>query len=469
MTTANGTTTVGDRDGLTVGTPPPGPGGSAAAEPPRRIPRRAVVSWVLYDLANTIFSMGGVSLYFSLYVRDAVGAARADSTYSLITAISMGLIFIASPLLGAMTDRARRRMPFLITSTLVCVILTALLARGGFFITAILFIGANVAYQAGLQFYDAMLPEVSTEANRGKISGIGVGVGYLGSYIAVGLGLSAVFGSADKPFLFLMIACFFLLFALPCFLFVKERGNPNPRPVFSLTMVRESTAETIRTLRSGSEYPGLVRFLVGRVFYTDAINTVISIMALYTVNVAVSTGLSEQAGEDQAKLILMTAITFAVIGGFAWGWLVDRLGPKRTLDRVLYCWMGIFLLAAAVGILGLPLAALYVVACAAGFALGGIWAADRPLMLRLTPPWRIGEFYGLYGMVGRFSAVTGPLVWAGVTAVTIRMLGLEPKVGQGIAVLVLLTMILVSYAILRPVTDTPRNWTPPSLPDSGSR
>ena len=441
-------------------TPPPEPPGHADA--PRDVPRRAVVSWVLYDLANTIFAMGVTSLYFGLWVRDAVGAERADSVYGLITAISMGLIFIASPLLGAMTDRARRRMPFLIASTLICVVFTALLARAGFYITALFFIIANVAYQAGLQFYDAMLPEVSTEANRGKISGIGVGVGYLGSYIAVGLGLDAVFGSRDKPFLFLMIGCFFLLFALPCFLFVKERGNPNPRPVFSPAMVRESTAETLRTLRSGSEYPGLVRFLVGRVFYTDAINTVISIMALYTVNVAISTGLSEDAGEQQAKLILMTAITFAVIGGFTWGWLADRLGPKRTLDYVLFCWVGIFMLAAAVGILGLPLSALYVVACAAGFALGGIWAADRPLMLRLTPPTRIGEFYGLYGMVGRFSAVTGPLVWAGVTAVTIRSMGLEPKVGQGIAVLVLLSMVIISYIILRPVTDTPRNWKTPA-------
>ena len=431
-------------------------------EPERSIPRRAVASWVLYDLANTIFAMGVTSLYFGLWVREAVGPERADSVYGLITAISMGLIFVASPLLGAMTDRARRRMPFLIVSTLVCVVFTALLARAGFYVTALCFIVANVAYQAGLQFYDAMLPEVSTEANRGRISGIGVGVGYLGSYIAVGLGLNAVFGSDDKPFLFLMIGCFFLLFAIPCFLFVKERGNPNPRPVFSLTMVRESTAETIRTLRSGGEYPGLLRFLVGRVFYTDAINTVISIMALYTVNVAISTGLSEDAGEQQAKLILMTAITFAVLGGFAWGWLVDRVGPKRTLDYVLYCWIGIFMLASAVGILGLPLSALYVVACAAGFALGGIWAADRPLMLRLTPPTRIGEFYGLYGMVGRFSAVTGPLVWAGVTAVTIRALGLEPKVGQGIAVLVLLSMVIISYIILRPVTDTPRNWKTPN-------
>ncbi len=425
-------------------------------EVPRVIPRRAVVSWVLYDLANTIFSMGVVSLYFSLYVRENVGEERVDSVYGLITAVSMGFIFIVSPLLGAMTDRARRRMPFLIASTVICVVLTALLGRGSFMLTVVLFILANIAYQAGLQFYDAMLPEVSTEENRGKIGGIGVGVGYLGSYIAVGLGLAAVFGTEDKSRLFLMIAVCFLLFAIPCFLFVKQRPNPNPRPVFNLQMVRESTAETLRTLRGGAEYPGLIRFLVGRVFYADAINTVISVMALYTVNVAIGTGLTTEQGEEQAKLILLCAITFAVLGGFAWGWLADRLGPKKTLDHVLRLWMLIFIAFASIGIVGLPIATLYIVASTAGFALGGIWAADRPLMLRLTPPARIGEFYGLYGMVGRFAAITGPLLWAGVTYVTITVGGMIPRVGQGIASLMLLIMMIVSYFILRPVKDEKR-------------
>jgi len=430
----------------------------ASSQESRVIPKRAVVSWVLYDLANTIFSMGVVSVYFSTWVRDQVGALRADYVYGVITAISMGLIFIASPILGAMTDRARRRMPFLVVSTLICVAFTALLARGGFLFTALCFTVANVAYQAGLQFYDAMLPEVSHEGNRGKISGIGVGVGYLGSYIAVGLGMDAVFGSQDKPFLFTMIALFFLIFALPCFLFVKERGNPHPREVFSLAMVRESTSETLRTIRSGKEYPGLVRFLVGRVFYTDPINTVISIMMLYTINVAEHTGLTHEQGESTGKIVMMTAISFAVVGGFVWGWVVDRVGPKRTLNYVLFLWVGVFLLAAAIGMLGLPLATLYVVACSAGVALGGVWAADRPYMLRLTPPSRIGEFYGLYGMVGRFSAITGPLIWAIVTRVTIGTFGLEPNVGQGIGVLVLLVLIIVSYVILQPVTDAPRDW-----------
>jgi UMF1 family MFS transporter len=420
----------------------------------RHIPRRAVASWVLYDLANTIFSMGVISLYFPLFIRNVTGPARDNTVYGLVTALSMAIIFLLSPLLGAMTDRARRRMPFLIVSTLACVGFTLVLARSPFTIAVICFVIANIAYQAGLQFYDALLPEVSTEENRGRIGGIGIGVGYLGSFLAVGL--SFVIGGLPNQFT--AVALLFLAFAVPCFLFVRERGNPDPQPI-NLSMVRESTRETIRTLRSSQQYPGLLRFLIGRVFYTDAINTVIIIMVLYTTNVAVANGMTDAASEDQAAIVMMVAISFAVVGGFLWGALTDRWGPKHTLNWVLRAWMGVFLLAALVGIATLPLWALYIVACLAGLSLGGVWAADRPYMLRLTPPARIGEFYGLYGMVGRFSAITGPLIWAGVTFLTITMLELQPQVGQGIGILTLLVLVIISYTILQKVSDAPRKWT----------
>lgn len=421
------------------------------------IPRRSVVSWVLYDLANTIFSMGVVSMYFSFYIRSEVGAEHADSAYGLITALSMGIIFIMSPTLGAMTDRARRRMPFLVWSTLLCVAFTALLGQAPYRVTMLLFVAANAAYQAGLQFYDAMLPEVTTEENRGRISGIGVGVGYLGSFIAVGLGL--YFGTSDLPKLFGLIAIVFLIFALPCFVFVHERGNRNPRPVFDWQAIKGSTRDTIETFRNGRRYPGLIRFLVGRVFYTDAINTVITIMTLYTVNVAVASGQAEAAAKQTAQWIMMVAISFAVVGGLFWGWLVDRIGPKRTLDIVLRLWVTTFVAAASMGLMHLPLWLFFVVASSAGVALGGIWAADRPLMLRLTPPDRIGEFYGLYGMVGRFSAITGPVIWAVVAKLTIENGLMKPEQGQGVGVLVLLILVGIAYYILRPVSDERRDWS----------
>jgi UMF1 family MFS transporter len=429
-------------------------------EPQRVIPRRAVISWILYDLANVIFSMGVISLYFSLFVRAEVGSERADSLLGRISALSMGIMFCLSPLLGAMTDRARKRMPFLVWATLICCACTALIARGPFFVSAILFIIANGGYQAGVQFYDSLLPDVTTEENRGRINGIAVGLGYTGSYIAVGAGLLMSSKNHDFPFAnyFLFVAIAFLAIAFPCFVFVGEKGNDHPREIFTWKAVTESAAQTIHTLKSGNKYPGLLRFLLGRAFYTDAINTVILFMSLYTVNVAISTGLTKEDGEQKAQLVLMSAITAAIFGGIIWGFVVDRLGPKRTLTIVLYGWITTFILASFVGFLNLHIRWLFVVACMAGICLGGTWASDRPLMLRLTPPDRVGEFYGLYGMVGRFSAVTGPLLWGATTWITVEQGHMPVVRGEAFAILSLLGMMLVAFAILRSVSDEPRDW-----------
>jgi UMF1 family MFS transporter len=414
----------------------------------RTIPTRAVGAWVLYDLANTIFSMGVVSTFFALYVRSEVGAAAADGVVSLVNTISMAIILVVSPMLGAMTDRARRRMPFLVWSTIGCCVFTAVIARGPLALSGALFVLANVLYQAGLQFYDALLPEVSTPDNRGRISGIGVGLGYLGSFFAIGLGYVITSHAPRFP----VIALLFMVFALPCFFLVHERGNPNPQPVFNWKAIAASTSQTIRTLRSGAEYPGLLRFLIGRVFYTDAVNTVIIYMLLYVVNVATTTGLEVRAAETMSLNVMAIAIAFAVIGGVIWGFIVDRLGPKRTLNRVLELWIATFLLAAVVGLVRLPAVTLYLVAIMAGVAMGGTWAADRPFMLRLTPPDRIGEFYGLYGMVGRFSAITGPILWWIVVAIVQRAGG-SPLMGQAFAIMTLLGMVIASYVILKPVPE----------------
>jgi UMF1 family MFS transporter len=426
----------------------------------RVIPRRAVVSWIVYDLANVIFSMGVTSLYFSLFVRTAVGSERADSLLGRISAVSMGIMFCLSPLLGAMTDRARKRMPFLMWATIICCAATALIGRGPFAVSALLFVIANGAYQAGVQFYDSLLPEVTTEKNRGRINGIAIGLGYIGSYIAVGSGL--LMSSKGHPFpfanYFLFVSAAFLALATPCFLFVRERGNDNPRSIFTYDAVAESLRQTIQTLKEGHRFPGLLRFLVGRAFYTDAINTVILFMSLYTVNVAISTGLTKENGEQKAQLVLMSAITAAIVGGVLWGFIVDRVGPKRTLNVVLGGWVLTFALAASIGFLHLPIMWLFVVACAAGICLGGTWASDRPLMLRLTPPERVGEFYGLYGMVGRFSAVTGPLIWGATTWITVEKSGMPVLTGEAFAILSLLAMVLIAFSILRRVSDAPRDW-----------
>ena len=145
---------------------------------------------------------------------------------------------------------------------------------------------------------------------------------------------------------------------------------------------------------------------------------------------------------------------------FAWGRVVDRLGPKRTLSRVLGCWAVTLGTAALIPVAGLPPLLFFGVAALAGVSLGGTWAADRPYMLVLSPPAKVGEFYGLYSMIGRFSAVVGPLLWAYVAE--------DLALGRPASVAVLFLMVVVAWVILRGVDDRPRDWMPEELGIAGS-
>jgi UMF1 family MFS transporter len=157
----------------------------------------SIFSWAFYDLGNTIFSVLIVSFYFGLWVvSDDVGGT--DSDYGYANAASMALVFLTAPLIGALSDQARRRMPFLFVTTLACVAFTAMLGyqKDGWSkstiltVSLIFFVIANYFYQAGLIFYDSTLATISTPGNKGRIGGIGIGVGYVGSLIGI---LSALY------------------------------------------------------------------------------------------------------------------------------------------------------------------------------------------------------------------------------------------------------------------------------------
>jgi UMF1 family MFS transporter len=420
---------------------------------PRTISKLAVAGWVSYDLGNTVFSFNIVSIYLPLWVVNDMGGR--DSDYGLANSISMGLMFLTAPLLGAVSDQAGRRMPYLLVTTLLCVGLTLFIGQGGLATSLVLFAAANFFYQAGLVFYDALLAVVSTPENRGKIGGIGIGVGYLGSFLGVGTGL-LVLGQnpSAKPLVFEITAILFLVFALPCFLFVREPRRPDAKPL-GLATLRGAVAELSYTLRRVGQYPGLGRFLIGRVFYADAANTLIAFMGIY---VSTEVGFAE----TQTQILLLLGIAFGVIGGLCWGPIVDRAGPKRTLDAVLLVWLAVFVLVAAIGGLNLPGWLFWIVGPLSGVALGGLWTADRPLMLQLSPPRYLGQFYGLYAMVGRFAAILGPLLWSIVVD------GLH--LGRPVAVLTLAIWVVASLVILRGVPNAPRAWGPDDLiPVEGER
>ncbi|MDQ7065208.1 MAG: MFS transporter [candidate division KSB1 bacterium] len=399
------------------------------------IPRSAVLSWAMYDLANTIFSMNIVSFYFSVWVVNKMGGTDAD--YSFANAFSMGLMFLSAPVLGALSDQISRRMPFLIFTTVTCVVFTALLGMGGLFLSIVFFIIANYMFQAGLIFYDSLLPVVSTEENRGRVGGLGIGLGYVGSFIGMGSGL-LLLNKIGYVGVFRMTALLFFVFALPCFIFVHEPVSDRARQIDLGAMVRGAFQQVFKTIRHAREFPGLLRFLVGRLFYTDPVNTIIVFMGIYVTNEVGFT-------ESEAQVLMLVAIAAAVVGGFIWGVVVDRFQPARSLLWVLISWKVAILGAFLIAVLGLPKALFWGVACLAGISLGGTWAADRPLMLKLAPKEFLGEFYGLYSMVGRFASVVGPLLWG----LIVNTLGW----GRPAAVFSLLLLLIVAYIILLPLKE----------------
>ncbi len=405
---------------------------------------KVVLSWALYDLANTIFSMNIVSLYFSLWVVNVMGGS--DAAYGYANSLSMFLMFLSAPILGALSDQTARRVPFLVVSTLLCVFFTALLGMGGLVLSLAFFVLANYMFQAGLIFYDSLLPVVSTEENRGRVGGLGIGLGYLGSFIGVGSGL-LLLDRIGYVGVFRLSAALFLLFALPCFLFVKE-----PRPAGKMRITRTMLVNALRqvsqTVRHAQQFPGLIRFLIGRIFYTDPVNTVIVFMGIYVTNEVGFTA-------TQAQIVLLVSIASAVLGGLAWGVVVDRIGPKRSLNIVLIMWMAALALAVFIAVLDLPPSLFWLVSLTAGMALGGTWSSDRPYMLRLSPPRYIGEFYGLYSMVGRFASIIGPFMWGFI----VDTLGL----GRPAAIISLLVFIVIAFVILQGVDDHPREWAPDLL------
>ena len=420
-------------------------GGLAALTPSGR----AIVplGWALYDFANTIFSFAVVSGAIGIWLIQPgqFGARDGNVLLSAAILISVGLNAIVSPILGAISDRAGRRLPYLLFFTALCIVPTAFIGSTGALAGLVLFIVANFAYQAALIYYDATLKDISYPSTRGALSGIGVAIGYLGT-IFVGLlifGLELIF-ETPVELRFVLASALYGLFAIPIFLVVKETPPPDA-PRLTVRDMIAAFGQLRTTIAHARGVPGLGRFLLGRFFYSDAVNTVIVVMSVVASD---AKGLTA----TQTILLLLSLTVVAVIASFGWGRMVDRTGPKRTLMVVLTSWsIGLTLGVISLSIDGPAGLAIFALAGAIlGSGLGGVQVADRVFMVRLAPPDKLGEFFGLYGLVGKGSQVIGQALYGSI----IGLFLVEGENGAyQLAVLSLLGTMLVGMWLLRGVSD----------------
>ena len=397
------------------------------------IKKRSLYSWLFFDLANTVYAFVIPGLYFSVWLVTEQG--WTDQSLGFATSGAMVIVAILGPWVGARSDGSQGKKPILFITTLMCIIATFMLGTFDVSISVLLFIVSLIGFNLGSVVYDALLISVSTSENRGRISGLGVAFGYVGSLL--GFGVATVLQNLGYSYveIFRSVAIMFLVFSLPAFIFIKEKKVSDQKSTVKIT---ESISVVIKSWKHSTEYVGLTRFLIGRFFYADAINTLISgLLAVYLVE---EVGLSPADSQN----LLGLAIIISIIGGYVYGKAADKYGPRKLTLVSLICWI----LSLSIAIIATEfdqLWLIYVTGVLGGFNIGGIFAVDRVFMTRLSPEKHLGEFYGLYSTVGRFATILGPLLWGFV--VNTLGLGRNPAMG------VLIVLLVISFFIIRGVSD----------------
>ena len=385
-------------------------------------------SWILYDFSDTIFSASILTFYFPLWVTEDAGGT--DTHFTLALSGSMLLVAVTGPMLGTLSDRLNRRVPLLAVSVITCALCTALIgAFGGLAAGLVFFILANFLYQSGLIFYNSLIVNVSGESNRGIISGIGIGAGYIGLIVTF-LALSPWVDAAGNQSAFLPTALLYIAFAIPLFIFVKEFGSSHK---VDLGLVKESYQQLYRTFRRAREHTNLFKFLVSRFLYMEAVNTVTSLFVIYLTTV----GGFEQ---NEARNMIILAVVIAIPSSWATGFCVSIWGPKRVLTVALLGWIAVVIAASVATDQWMY----WAIAAVMGTFWAGPQIADRVLLTNLSPPGQVGEFFGLFQMSGRLSAVVGPALWA---LTTTALLALEDT-RYRIAVLVIAVFLILGFVVL---------------------
>lgn len=421
------------------------------ADPARRPSRRAVAAWCLFDFANSSYTTLIVTVAYSVYFRDAVvGAAdnRGDRLWGTANFLAMAIVALVSPVMGAIADYSGRKKFFLIVTTLQTVIATAFLALVGPGDVAwgmALYVLGTIGFEAGYVFYNAFLPDVSTPETIGRVSGWAWAIGYAGGLLSLALcfplikhplrdaaGAIDAHAVATTRLSFLLVAVFYLVFALPSFLWLREsapQGHLRGFVAYAAGGFRR-VRDTLTHLR---RYRETGKFILASLFFTDGITTVISFSAIYA-----TTTFGFGRGDLVVLFLILNVVAFP--GSLVAGYLADRFGPKRTLVGSLVVWVGTIL----VGYAAHSKATFLVMACLAALGMGSTQAVGRSFMAQITPPSRESEFFGFYVLSGKFASMFGPLVFGLVS---------EASGSQRLAVLSLLPFFVIGLAIMAAVNE----------------
>lgn len=367
----------------------------------KKVLNHKIISWSLYDFANTAFSALFVSFFFPFFIKEFLGGNEFQ--IGLVMGLSMFFVAIIVPFLGTLADLTHKRVKLVGFFTVLCVIFTTLVAFSNLKYALLFGLLANFCYHACLVIYNSILPQLCNKKDMGHVSGFGVAIGYLGTFFSLIMAFGILSFLGWETFIgisamFPATALFFLLFSLPLFLFVKDKPLANRRSISHYSL--PSLVSLKKTIKKFPKYKGLIPFLLSSFAYSNAITATIIFIFLYA--------------RDQIQLsvfgFMLVYVVFAIaaaLGSVAGGRLADKIGARNTLAISGIVW--IFAL--------LPLFSprtiytFFLVGVLGGASMGSIWAANRPMIISLAPKMKVGQFFGFDELADKFSGVLEPVIF----------------------------------------------------------
>jgi len=380
-----------------------------------------VISWALYDLANTSFAVIIITVVFPVYFTGIIASPGiyplnfGDLMWGIASGVSMLITAILAPVFGAIADTSRSKNKFLTMLTLACIISSFLLCfldRGMVTLAVIIFIISNFFYQTSMMFYNSFLPQLSTRQTSGLVSGFGFSAGYLGGLAILIITLNFLKGGLVPSNLinirmtFALTGIFFLIFSLPSFFILKDLPSAKIVKV-QTSYITYGFKKMLTTLRNIKKHKNLSRFLIAYFLFSNAF----SVLALYVAIYARDTLHFELF---EIALLFMLGHIPTIISSIFFGWLTDRIGPKLTITITLIIWILIIILVTSSTLKII----FYIGWILAAISTGSTLIASRSLMAFLIPRDSEAEFFGFYSISGKMSSIIGPVIFGLLSFIT---------------------------------------------------
>ena len=382
--------------------------------------KKKVFSWTLYDWANSAFATTVMAGFFPIFFEKYWSNPELvdQSTFYLGLSNSIGSLIVAAvaPFLGAISDTGSTKKKFLFTFAFLGILSTSLLwfvEQGDWQLAAILYAIGAIGFASGNIFYDSLLPSVAKKNEFDLVSSLGYSLGYLGGGILFIINILMYqnpewFGIPDATtairLSFVTVGVWWSIFSIPIFLFVPEKKNSYDISFGKAVGLGWSQLKT--TFKEIKQMKVVGLFLFSYWLYMDGVDTIIRMAG----KIALSMGF--EASDMLMVLIIVQLIGFPA--GLAFNWFSSKITPKNAVMVAIV----FYTLGTGSAYFMTSRLHFYIIAGIIGLFQGGIQAISRSLFARLVPKGKEGEFFGFYNMLGKFSAVVGPILLGTVTLVT---------------------------------------------------